>query len=131
MLRSCRSVVITSEVRVTRSRLNCSSRWAASATSATVPRPTASSACSRLRISSARLTARSAAPELDVLLGEAPVLLLDRPDLGHDLGLEPPDGGVGVEPGDHDRGPVGLQADRRAGGLAGQRGTTQQGLGQA
>ena len=54
-------------------------------------------------------------PELDVLLGQAPVLLLDRADLGHDLGLEPPDGGVGVEPGDDDRGPVGLQADGRAG----------------
>ena len=52
-------------------------------------------------------------PELDVLLGQVPVLLLDRPDVGHDLGLEPPDGGVGVEPGDHDRGPVGLQADGR------------------
>ena len=48
-----RSVVITSEVRVTRSRLSCSSRWVASATSAIVPRPAFSSACSFLRISSA------------------------------------------------------------------------------
>ena len=63
----------------------------------------ASSACSRLRISWARLTARSDAPELDVRLGQVPVLLLDRPHVGHDFGLEPPDGGVGVEPGDHDR----------------------------
>ena len=59
-LRSCLSVVITSEVRVTRSSLNCSSRWAASATSATVPRPRINSACSRFRTSWAMLTARSA-----------------------------------------------------------------------
>ena len=58
----------------------------------------------------AELDGRLAAPELDLLLREGPVLLLDRPDVGHDLGLEPPDRGVGVEPGDHDVGPVGLQA---------------------
>ena len=59
MLRSCRSVVMTSEVRVTKSRRNCSSRCCASATSARVPRPTSSSDCSRLRISSPRETAVS------------------------------------------------------------------------
>ena len=50
-LRNWRSVVITSDMRVTMLRLNCSSRWAASAASATVPRPAASLACSCLRMS--------------------------------------------------------------------------------
>ena len=65
------------------------------------------------------------APELDVLLGQGPVLLLDGADLGHDLGLELPDGRVGRDPGDDDRCPVGLQA---AGVL---RGAAEQGLGEA
>ena len=68
MFRNCRSAVITSEVRVTRSRLNCSSRCCASATSATVPVPAFSAACSRLTISRASSTAFSAAPKLNVLL---------------------------------------------------------------
>ena len=69
-------------------------------------------------------------PELHVLLGQAPVLLLDRPHVGHDLCLEPPDGGVRVEAGDHDRCAVGLQSDRPTGCLPRQRRTTHEGLGQ-
>ena len=61
------------------------------------------------------------APELDVCLGEVPVLLLDRANVGHHLGLEPPDGGVGVQSLDHDVGAVGLEADRSGGGLSGKR----------
>ena len=59
------------------------------------------------------------APELHVRLGQVPVLLLDRPAVSHDLGLEPPDGGIGVEPGDHDRSTVGLEAHRPAGAWPG------------
>src|SRR6185312_17187713 len=38
-----------------------------------------------------------AAPELNVLLGKAPVLLFHRANLRHDLRLESPDGSVGIE----------------------------------
>ena len=71
------------------------------------------------------------APELDVCLGQVPVLLLDRPDVCHDLGLEPPDGRVGIQP--RRSRSVARLASRPtglAGGLAGQRGATQQGLSQ-
>ena len=69
-------------------------------------------------------------PELNVGLGEVPVLLLDRANVGHDFGLEPPDGGIGVQALDHDRGAVGLQADRPGGGLVGQGCASQEGLSQ-
>ena len=45
-------------------------------------------------------------PELDVLLRQVPVLLLDRPDQGHDLGLEALGIGVGADrSGSHNRRP--------------------------
>ncbi len=71
------------------------------------------------------------APELDVLLSEAPVLLFDRTNRRHDLRFEPPDGGIGIEPGDHDRSPVGLETDRSPRLAPRQWSTTEQGLGQA
>ena len=97
-----------SEVRVTSSSLNCSSCWAASATSAAVPRPTLSSACSLLRISSARLTARSAAQSWTWALARFQYCCSTERTCSCDFGLEPPGVGVGIQPSDHDRGGVGI-----------------------
>jgi hypothetical protein len=71
------------------------------------------------------------APELDVSLCEVPVLLLDGANVGHHFGLEPPDGCVGVQPLNHDICAIGLEADGSGRGLSGQRGRSQQGLGQS
>ena len=46
-------------------------------------------------------------PELHVGLGKAPVYLLDRTHLGEQLGLEPPNGGIRIEPAEHDRTGIG------------------------
>ena len=98
-------MVMTSEVRVTRSRLNCSRRWAASATSSMVPRPTASSACA-VQDSLGEADSPVGTPELDVRLGEVPILLLDGANVSHDLGLETLGIGVGVPRRDLVRGSV-------------------------
>ena len=70
------------------------------------------------------------APELNVCLGEVPVLLFDGADVCHHLGLEPPDGCVGVQSLDHDICAIGFEADRSGGGLARERCTAQEGLSQ-
>ena len=64
---------------VTRSRLNCSSRWAASATSATVPRADDQLGLFAVQDLLGQADGPVGAPELDVRLGQVPVLLLDRP----------------------------------------------------
>ena len=123
-------MVMTSEVRVTRSRLNCSSRWAASATSAMVPRPTTSSACSRFKDFLSEADGTVGAPELDVGLCEVPVLLLDGANVGHHLGLESPDCCVGVQSLNHDIRAIGFEADGSGGGLSRKRSRPQEGLSQ-
>ena len=73
------------------------------------------------------------APELDVLAGQDPVLLLDRTNQLHDVQLEVPDALVGLQPGDDDRGPVRLEPHQVAeviDRLARQGRTSHQGLGQ-
>ncbi len=91
-LRSCRSVVITSEVLVTRSRSrNCSSVARPRRRRQFVPRPTSSLDCSAFsRISSASRTAFFARPELNV--SARPSIAARSTGLSaSDLGLEPPD----------------------------------------
>ena len=101
MFRSWRSVVMTSEVFVIRSSRNCSSRSLISARSATVSTiQIGLFQLEQLLGQRDRLLTRL---KLRVLLGKAPVLLLDRADMGHHLGLEPPEVDVRLQPADDQR----------------------------
>ena len=111
-LRSCRSVVMTSEVLVTRSSLNCSSRCGGLGDVGDGAAADLQLGLLALEDLLGQLDGLLARPELDVLLGQAPVLLLDRADLGHDLGLEPRDVRILVQ---HARSPFPRRTGRTGG----------------
>ena len=118
---------------MTRSSLNCSSRWAASATSAIVPAAGLRFASSLFEDLLGEPTAFVGRPDWSCAWAEVPVLLFDRADMSHDLGLEPLGIDVGVQRSDLARrsvlparddadrlGVVETDADRLAASVSGQ-----------